>query len=89
MNPESVTINCWPAVMKESLAIRYVDGETFWNELRETYADELKPVGRTPDRGILRFRKEAIDKALLLAEMEGALVHEVAKKTKGKKAVPA
>lgn len=76
MDEDRITITTWPAALKEKLAIKYVGGGPFWNELLAAYPDRLRPVRRSKVRGDSIFRRQTIDDVLMLAEADQSLVHE-------------
>ncbi len=76
MQDDRILITTWPAALKEKLAIQYVGGAPFWEELLKTYPDRLRPVRRSKVRGDSLYRRQTIDDVLMLAEAEQKLVHE-------------
>jgi len=63
-----------PAVLKTKEAQEYVGGRPVWEDLVKHYGATLKPFRSTAERGNSYYRRETIDKVLLLAEVEGKLV---------------
>lgn len=64
-----------PSILKTKDAHLYVGGVEVWKDLVRHYAEHLKPI-RTTQRGDSYFRRETIDKVVMLAEVEGKLIFD-------------
>lgn len=69
-----------PQGLKNSEAIAYVGGKPVWQDLMKHYGDKLTPFRRTAQRDCSYYRRDLIDKILLLAEVEGTMVEPAPKK---------
>jgi hypothetical protein len=61
-----------PAVLSTKQCHDYVGGARIWEELVDKHGDDFKPL-RTLPRGDAYYRRETIDRVLLLAEASGTL----------------
>lgn len=64
-----------PAILSTKQCHDYVGGPRIWEELMATHGDVIKPL-RTLPRGDSWYRRETIDKVLLLAEASGSLIQD-------------
>ena len=67
-----------PSILKTKDAHCYVGGVEVWKDLMAHYAAYIKPIRTTP-RGDSYFRRETIDKVVVMAEMEGKMVYDASK----------
>jgi hypothetical protein len=65
-----------PAVLSTKQCHDYVGGSRLWEELIAAHGDILRPV-RTVPRGDSFYRRETVDRALILAEATGSLLAPV------------